>query len=549
MTPTTLLRRVLKRALTTAASSRAISQAVFGRPNQKSKVQNWKNRALELKLTWPIVAGMTEAELRKIFWRPGNPGRLNAKPDFEEIKEALQHPGMSLWTYWDEARGANPENTLSYSRLAAHCAANRKKSRRTMRQNLLPGEKAFVDYSGKRPWFFNEQGEKVEVEMFVGALGRSGLVFAWCSLTQRSHDFVEANTRMLEAYGGAPAVIVCDNLRAGVSRAGRDPVIHPAYLEMAEWYQSAVHPAPPYKPKAKAIVEGSVRLMQLAFLPLLRHNPCSSLDEVNTLLAKRVQQVNAKRFQKKPSSRQEVFDRVDKPALTPLPAQRFEYVEFSAPVQVPSDYHVKVGGHFYSVPHEWVGYPVYPRSTVGEVILERDDHPPVRHPRSTEEAGQTTERAHMPAAHQALLDRTPAQLLAWAETIGPNTHSLMQKQFERKVPLQGLLKADAIKSTARAAKPEAIEAAAQRALALHSPTPSTFQRLLVSVPKEVEAPGGFGAAPVGLPLVPRSRATPHRGAKRKSVPRSTAATPTGLPVAPAVSRSRRSSRSSARRSS
>ena len=550
MTSMTLLRRVLKRALTTAASSRAISTAVFGHPNKKSSVQNWKNRAVEKKLTWAAVVGMTNADLRTAFWRPGNPGRPNAKPDFNDIAQALQHPGMNLWTYWDEARGANPENTLSYSRLAACWAANKKMSRRTMRQNLVPGEKVFVDYMGKnRPWFFDENGAQVVVEMFVAALGRSGCIFAWCSMTQRSADFVEANTRMFEAYGGVPAIVVCDNLKAGVLKAGRDPVIHPTYLELAEHYSTAIQPAPPRKPKAKPKVEDSVKLMRRAFLPLLRHHRCSSLDELNALLAKRVRQVNARRFQKKPGSRQEVFDSVDKPALLPLPAERFVYVEFGAPIEVPNDYHVKVAGHFYSVPHEWVGRTVYPRTTVAEVFVDCDDCQSVRHPRSSEEAGQTTERNHMPAAHREQLDRTPAQLLAWAEAIGPSTHELLKVQFERKVPLQGQPKADAIKSMSRAAKPEAIEAAAQRALALHSPTPSTFQRVLASLPREASAPAGIGAAPVDAARMPRSRAKPHRGAKkRQSVPRSTAAAPAGLPVAPAVSRSRRSSRSSARRS-
>lgn len=550
MTSTTLLRRVLKRALTTAASSRAISTAVFGHPDRKSTVQNWKNRALDKGWNWALVSGMTDAELRDAFWRPGNPGRPNARPDFEEIAQALEHPGMTLWTYWEEARGAKPAQTLSYSRLAAQWAAHRKRARRTMRQDLVPGEKVFVDYMGKnRPWFFDENGARVQVEMFVAALGRSGCVFAWCSLTQRSRDFVDATTRMFDAYGGVPAIVVCDNLKSGVSRAGRDPIINPTYLELAEHCGTAIQPAPPRSPKAKSKVEDSVKLMRRAFLPWLRHHRCSSLDELNALLTRCVQRVNAKRFQKKPGSRQEVFESVDKPALLPLPAQRFEYVEFSTPVEVPADYHVRVAGHFYSVPHEWVGHTVYPRTTAGEVILERDDHPAVRHPRSTEVAGQTTDREHMPPTHQRQLNRTPVQLLAWAESVGPSTHLLVKTQFERKVPLQGQLKADAIKSMARGAEPTAIEAAAERALALHSPTPSTFHRLLTSMPKDDGAPAGVGAAPAALPVVPSANAKPHRSPKRRAAPRPNASAPADLPLVPAVTGRRRSSRSSANRSS
>jgi transposase len=43
-----------------------------------------------------------------------------------------------------------------------------------MRQHHRPGEKVFVDFSGKRPHLVDRRtGELVPVELFVGVLGAS----------------------------------------------------------------------------------------------------------------------------------------------------------------------------------------------------------------------------------------------------------------------------------------------------------------------------------------------------------------------------------------
>jgi transposase len=84
--------------------------------------------------------------------------------------------------------------------------------------------------------------------------------------------------------------IIPDNLRSGVSRAGRyEPDLNPTYDEMAAHYNVAVMPARPYKPRDKAKVEAGVQVVErwiLArwILARLRQQTFFSLAELNKVI-------------------------------------------------------------------------------------------------------------------------------------------------------------------------------------------------------------------------------------------------------------------------
>ena len=59
-------------------------------------------------------------------------------------------------------------------------------------------------------------------------------------------------------------------------------------------------------------------------------------------------------FSKLPGSRRELFERLDRPALKPLPSIAYRYTEVKK-ASVYIDYHVAVDAHYYSVPHRLVG--------------------------------------------------------------------------------------------------------------------------------------------------------------------------------------------------
>jgi transposase len=121
-----------------------------------------------------------------------------------------------------------------YSQFCDLYADFRAKVEVSMRQVHRAGEKAFLDYSGKKPTVIDgATGEVTEVELFVMVLGASNYTYAEATRTQRTADFVGSTVRGLEYFGGVPMILVPDQLRSAVTGPDRyDPEINATYAEM-----------------------------------------------------------------------------------------------------------------------------------------------------------------------------------------------------------------------------------------------------------------------------------------------------------------------------
>ncbi|WP_429000205.1 Mu transposase domain-containing protein, partial [Stenotrophomonas maltophilia] len=72
--------------------------------------------------------------------------------------------------------------------------------------------------------------------------------------------------------------------------------------------------------------------------------------------------LNQRPFKRLEGNRREWFERLDQPVLRPLPVRRYEIATFQK-CRVNIDYHVDVGGHYYSVPHSLARQEVWARIT------------------------------------------------------------------------------------------------------------------------------------------------------------------------------------------
>ena len=137
------------------------------------------------------------------------------------------------------------------------------------------------------------------------------------------------------------------------------------------------------------------------------------------------------------ASRRALFERFDRPALQPLPRDRYVHADWRH-ARVNIDYHVEVDRHYYSVPHALIHTAVEVRVTATTVdVLLRG----VRvwlHVRSYQPGRHTTIPEHMPKAHRAHLEWSPSRLIGWGATIGRHTEALVQALLEsRPHPEQG----------------------------------------------------------------------------------------------------------------
>jgi hypothetical protein len=131
-----------------------------------------------------------------------------------------------------------------------------------MRQVHRAGEKAFVDFSGKKPKVVDARtGEEREVELFVGVLGASSYIFAEAVERQDLTNWIGLNVRMVEAFGGSPAVFVPDNLKSAVTSPCRyEPEVNRTYREGV---RPAGAQAAPSRPLRDGRLEGMRRQHRL----------------------------------------------------------------------------------------------------------------------------------------------------------------------------------------------------------------------------------------------------------------------------------------------
>lgn len=377
---------------------------------------------------WSDVAELNEEALEERLYGPKiSPGAARPLPDPAYIHAERKRPGVTLELLHIEYLEANPTG-YRYTAFCEHYRRWLDRHRLSMRQVHLGGEKMFVDYSGKRPHFIDPKtGEVIGVELFVAVLGASSLTYAEATMSQQSHDFILSHVRAFEYFGGVPKALVPDQLKSGVTDADRyEPLIQRTYEEMARHYGTAVLPARPAKPKDKAKVERAVQIAQRWILARLRNQVFFSLDALNARIAELLEDINARKMRVYGASRNELFERVEKSALLPLPQDRFTYAEWKTVRVNRLDYHVDVEGHYYSAPHTMVGETVEARVTATTVELYRHSERFTSHVRSNVRGKHTTKPEHMPKAHQKHLEWSPARITHWAASVGPQTKMLVE---------------------------------------------------------------------------------------------------------------------------
>ena len=240
----------------------------------------------------------------------------------------------------------------------------------------------------------------------------------------------------------------------------------------------AVIPARPYKPKDKAKVEVGVQIVERWILARLRHRQFFALTELNQVIQALLQDLNARPFKKLPGCRRSTFEKIDRPALRPLPATPYEYAEWKK-ARVNIDYHIEVAGHYYSVPHALVKRELDVRITQATVECLHQGKRVASHARSQRKGAHSTMAEHMPKAHQKHLEWSPGRFLNWALAIGPATRDIVRWQLtHRPHPEMGYRACLGLLNLARRYGKPRLEAACQRALAIGSPTRKSVVSIL-----------------------------------------------------------------------
>ena len=459
------IREVLRLHYDAGLGIRAISRSLKASP---STVREYLVRAKLRGLSWPLPEPLDDAALlRRLYPTPAQSSRRLPPPDWSEVHRELRRKGVTLALLWEEYKTVHPQG-MQYSWFCEQYRAWAAKVDVVMRQEHRAGEKLFVDYAGHTVGVVNrDTGEVRQAQVFVAVLGASNYTYAEATWTQTLPDWIASHVRAFQFMGGSPELLIPDNLRLAVSRAHRyEPDTHPTYHDLACHYGVAVLPARVKKPRDKAKVEVAVQVVERWVLAVLRHRTFFSLAELNAAIAKLLERLNRRPFRKLPGSRRSLFEQLDRPALRPLPAERYVFAEWKK-ARVNIDYHVEVERHYYSVPHALVGRQLDVRLTATTVECLYRGQRVASHVRSPLRGRHTTADEHMPEKHRKMGQWSPQRFIRWARTIGPHTAALIEAVLRsRRHPQQAFRACLGILRLADSYGEQRLEAAARRAVAL-----------------------------------------------------------------------------------
>jgi transposase len=472
----------------------------------KGAVNKLVRRAVLQGLGWPLPEGLDEAALERLLYPQVLRHEHFVHADYAYVHQELKRKAVTLQLLWEEYRAAQGERAYQYSQFCWHYQRFRDSLARSMRQTHRAGEKLFIDYSGDTvPVISSVTGQIMAAQIFIASMGASKYTYAEATWTQGLPDWIGSHIRLLEHLGCAPEILVPDNLKSAIKNACRyEPEATSTYQDLARHYGCAIIPARPYKPRDKTVAETHVLLVQRWIIARLRNRQFFSLAELNSAIGQLVVMLNHRAFKKLPGCRASTFESIDRPAMKPLPPQRYEYAEWLK-AKVYIDYHAEADGHYYSVPHQLVGQYVNVRSTATVVECFFKGRRVAAHVRSYQRGKHTTLPEHMPESHRRHMQWTPARLLAWGEKIGAGTRGVVQWQLtHRPHPEQGYRACLGLLNLARTYGESRLEAACRRALTIGSPTGKRIVAILEA--RLDQHPDLFPGAEAAAPTATRSHA-------------------------------------------
>ena len=419
------IREALRLKFELDLTERQIAQSI---QVSRSTIADYVQRFVESGIAWPLPSDLADTVLEaKLFPpKPTLPDAQRPVPDWVLIHQELRKKGVTLFLRWQEHKSIHPDG-FRYSWFCNHYRVWAGRLDAVMRQEHLAGEKCFVDYAGQTmPVTDRHTGEIKQAQIFVGVMGASNYTYCEATWSQSLPDWIGSHIRMLAHFGVAPAVLVPDNLKSGVTRACRyEPDLNPSYLELAKHYGIAVVPARARKPRDKAKVEGGVLIVERWILACLRNRAFFSLVELNVAISELLTRLNQRPFKKLPGCRHDLFRTLDYPAMRPLPAQPYAFAEWKK-VRVNVDYHIEVEERLYSAPYALIGKQLDVRYTQQTVEIMYRGERIASHARLHGGGSRyATQSEHMPEKHRAMASFTPQRIERWAASIGPSTAQLI----------------------------------------------------------------------------------------------------------------------------
>ena len=290
--------------------------------------------------------------------------------------------------------------------------------------DVAPGEVAEVDFGRLGLVPDPETGHRCVVHALIVTLVYSRHQYVHVTHSQKLSDLIEGLEDAWAFFGGVPARVVLDNLKAAVTKADRyDPVFQRTFAEYAGYRGFVVDAAVPRHPKGKPHVERQVQYLRENFFrgeTWLDRNHVQR-EAVRWCLGVAGQRVHGT-TRKRPFA---VFETTEKPALQPLVRERFDPPAWAS-CKVHPDHHIQFQKGLYSVPTRHVGKTVWVRGDSKLIRIHVEGECVKTHERVAEGA-RSTDYLDYPEELAPYAMRDPELLLCEARRQGEHTGRFMEK--------------------------------------------------------------------------------------------------------------------------
>lgn len=368
-----------------------------------------------------------------------------------------------------------------------------KQPKTTVRVERKPGEEGQVDFGYAGYLRDPETGQRRRAWVFVMTLAWSRHQYVEFVWDQKVETWLTCHRHAFEFFGGVPARVVPDNLKAAIVKAcWDDPQVQFSYRECAQHYGFRIAPCRPRTPEHKGKVEqGGVHYVKRNFLAGREISPLAqaNLEGRQWCLTTAGQRVHGT-TKEQPLVR---FAQVEQGQLRPLPETPYDLTVWKQ-AKLHRDCYVVFAGAFYSAPFRLVGQKLWVCAGNQQVRLYTSQYELLAtHVRAPKPGQRQTHPAHLPPEKLPglLLDRESC--LTEAQEIGPSTIEVVQALLDDPV-LDRLATVGRLLRLRKRYGNTRLEAACARALVFGDPIYKTIKRILAQELEQEPAP-----IPVALP--------------------------------------------------
>ena len=355
--------------------------------------------------------------------------------------------------------------TVPYSSLhrfaVRHCGFQDARRLTVRLADTAPGELAEIDFGRLGLVPDPETGRQRVAHALVVTLVYSRHQYVHVTRSQRLPDVLDGLEDAWAFFGGVPARVVLDNLKAAITKADRyEPIVQRVFAEYAQTRGFVIDAALPRHPTGKPHVERGIQYVRENFF---RGETWLDLAHVQREAVRWCREVAGLRVHGTTRHRPlAVFEATEQATLQPLTGPRFDPPIWKRCKAHP-DHHVEFAGALYSVPTGVVGHRLWVRGDRALVRIYEAGLLLKTHPRQAA-GGRHTDFADYPAHLAPYALRDPQRMTRDAQAQGPAIGTFVERLLAGPVPWARLRQVQKLLRLATRYGRTRVDTACQRAL-------------------------------------------------------------------------------------